>query len=111
MGKNGLLGKVHGRVCDGRSPDSQLFSASCGDLRMDQKVKQKQEIFGSRKAASPLSQPNFLPHIHFCPIVFGMGAWRNWHTRTPQKRMEQSLEVRILSRPLLIFDRFSVRFL
>lgn len=29
-----------------------------------------------------------------------MGMWRNWYTRTPQKRMEQSLEVQILSYPL-----------
>jgi hypothetical protein len=30
-----------------------------------------------------------------------MGTWRNWYTRTVQNRMEQSLEVRVLSCPLI----------
>ena len=47
----------------------------------------------------------FLPLFHNCRIViivghFDMGTWRNWHTRTVQNRMEQSLEVQILSCPL-----------
>ncbi len=29
-----------------------------------------------------------------------LGMWRNWYTRTLQERVEQSLEVQILSCPL-----------